>query len=169
MFTYCRMTDLPEFVIKRDMRLGVTPILLEGSRRFDEANNMRKVFPNVGECLRMKPDAMVKLANLSLSPIELKTLTNLNEGVSARELSEAIGVPLFETLTMLVRFARQGVLVPPGGEAVLGEVHFGHENTLQNALQALDANDDKVAVTNALDKAFGLDDDFSFTRGSGKS
>lgn len=156
MFTYCRLSDLPEFALKHDLRLGVTPILLEGSRRFDEENGMRKVFPDPDECVRMQPDALSRLANVSLSPLELKTLANLNAGVSPRVLADAIGLPLFETLSMLVSFARQGIVVPPGGEAALLDVTFGQENTLQTAMQALDANDDKAAVTNALDKAFGI-------------
>ncbi len=169
MFTYVRLTDVPEFVVKYDMRLGVTPILLEGSRRFDESNNMRQVFPDHDEPVRMKPDALVRLANVTLTPLELKTLANLNEGVSPRELSAAIGLPLFETLSMLVRFAQQGVVACPGGEAALRDVVCGIQNTLQSALQALDANEDQVAVTNALDKAFGIGGDFTSPRGPGRS
>ena len=51
----------------------------------------------------------------------------------------------------------KGVLVPPGGLEALADVSFSVEESMERAFEALDANDDKLAVDNALDAVLGLD------------
>ncbi len=159
-FCYRRLLDLPDFVVKHDLRLGVTPFLLDGSRRLDDMAGMRKVFPDADLPVRMQVDAFVRLGELNLSPMEIKMLAQLNEGISPRQLAQRVGLPLFEALATLVRFAREGVVVPPGGVGTLVGIAVSTEENLQSAFEALDANDDEREVSNALDKAFGFDDPF---------
>lgn len=165
-FCYKRVQDLPDFAVKYDMRVGITPFLLEGSKRLDDMFNMRKVFPDHDQAVRMQTDAFVRLGDLNLNPMEIKMLAGLNEGVSPRELSQRVGIPMFETYQALVRFAREGVVVPPGGVSTLLGIAVTAEENLQSAFDALDANDDEREVSNALDKAFGTDDPFTSLRPS---
>ncbi len=160
-FCYRRVLDLPEFVIKHDLRLGITPFLLESSKRLDDMSGMRKVFPDADQPVRMQPDAFVRLGELNLNPMEIKMLAQLNEGISPRQLSQRVGLPLFDTYQTLVRFAREGVVLPPGGVSVLVGLAVSTEENMQTAFEALDANDDAHEVSNALDKAFGNDGPFS--------
>lgn len=160
-FCYRRVLDLPDYAIKYDLRIGITPFLLEGSKRLDDMSNMRRVFPDPEQAVRMQTDAFVRLGDLNLTPMEIKMLAGLNEGVSPRQLAQRVGIPLFETYQALVRFAREGVVVPPGGVSVLVGLAVTAEENLQTAFQALDANDDAHEVSSALDKAFGTDDPFS--------
>ncbi|MEZ5962336.1 MAG: DUF4388 domain-containing protein [Planctomycetota bacterium] len=160
-FCYRRVLDLPDFAIKYDLRVGITPFLLEGSKRLDDMSNMRRVFPDPDQPLRMQTDAFVRLGDLNLTPMEIKMLAGLNEGVSPRQLAQRVGLPMFETYQTLVRFAREGVVVPPGGLGALVGLAVTAEENLQSAFDLLDANDDEREVSNALDKAFGVDDPFN--------
>jgi hypothetical protein len=159
-FCYRRVLDLPDFVSKHDLRLGITPFLLEGSKRLDDMAGMKKVFPDADQPVKMQTDAFVRLGELNLNPMEIKMLAQLNEGISPRQLAQRVGIPLFEVLHALVRFAREGVVVPPGGVGVLVGLAVTAEENLQSAFDALDANDDEREVSNALDKAFGFDEPF---------
>ena len=58
----------------------------------------------------------------------------------------------------LMRFTRDGVLIAPGGLEALKDVSFSVEESMERAFEALDANDDKLALANALDAALGGDD-----------
>lgn len=167
-FCYRRLLEMPDYAVKYDMRIGITPFLLEGSKRLDDMSSMRKVFSDPDQPVRMQTDAFVRLGDLNLNPIEIKMLAGLNEGVSPRQLAQRVGLPMFETYQALVRFAREGVVVPPGGVGVLVGLAVTAEENLQSAFDALDANDDHREVSNALDKAFGSDDPFgNFTRAGG--
>src|SRR5262249_54145286 len=50
-FYYRRMDALPAFALEHDMRLGVTAILLEGSKRVDDWRQLLSVFPNPDEAV----------------------------------------------------------------------------------------------------------------------
>jgi len=168
-FSYRRLVELPEYAIKHELRVGITPFLLEGSKRLDDMSTMRKVFPDPDQTVRMQTDAFVRLGDLNLNPMEIKMLAGLNEGVSPRQLAHRVGIPMFETYQSLVRFAREGIVVPPGGVSMLVGLAVTAEENLQSAFEALEANDDGREVSNALDKAFGTDDPFSsLSRGDGR-
>lgn len=166
-FCYRRVVDLPDFVTKHDLRVGITPFLLESSKRLDDMASMRKVFPDPDQAVRMQADAFVRLGELNLSPMEIKMLAQLNEGTSPRQLAQRVGLPPFDVYQTLVRFAREGVVVPPGGVGVLVGLAVTAEENLESAFAALDANDDQREVSNALDKAFGIDDPFTPPRRPG--
>lgn len=155
-FRYKRVLDMPEYAIKYDLRLGITPILLESSKRHDDLSGLLKVFPDPDEIVRLQPDMFVRLGGLNLTPLELKMLAWLNEGVSPCQLGEKVGLPLFDVLLVLVRLAREGVVDPPGGLESLLETSGTMEESLELAFEALDANDDQQAMASALDKAFGF-------------
>ncbi|HLU40202.1 MAG TPA: DUF4388 domain-containing protein [Planctomycetota bacterium] len=166
-FSYRRMPELPEFAVKHDLRIAITPFLLESSKRIDDMAGLRKVFPDPDQPVRMQADAFVRLGELNLNPMEIKMLAQLNEGISPRQLAARVGIPMFDAYQALVRFAREGVVLPPGGVGVLVGLAVTTEESLQSAFAALDANDDAREVTNALDKAFGVDETFKTPRRAG--
>ena len=67
----------------------------------------------------------------------------------------SIGLPLFDIYQNLVRYARDGILVPIGGTAALKDITFTLEETMEKAFEALDANDDDLSKERALEDALG--------------
>jgi hypothetical protein len=161
MFSYRRLVELPPFAVSLDMRLGVTPILLEGSKRMDDLASMRKVFPDPDEPLRPVPDIYSRIGSLNLGVIEIKLLSLINGSVSPRRLVPVLGLPLFDIYQILVRFAREGIINPPNGYAALLDINMNVEDSMAIAFAALDANDDKAAVGRALDRVLGVEE-FTF-------
>ena len=67
-----------------------------------------------------------------------------------------MGLPIFDVYQTLVRFAAEGVVVPPAqGLAELAELEMSVEDSMEQAFEALDANDDGKTFTLALDKVLG--------------
>ena len=64
---------------------------------------------------------------------------------------------------LLVRFAGEGAIEAPGGSAALLDLDFGEEDSMESAMEALDANDDQNALSSALDRVLGGDDDDGFS------
>lgn len=160
-YSYRQLDQLPVYAVGYDLRLSVTPILLEGNKRLDDWRSMAKVFPDPDEPLQPVPDMIARISSLNLSVVEIKMLAQVHGRMTPRKLAPAMGLPLTEIYQHLIRFAKEGVLVPPGGNQSLEEVAMSIEESVQLAFQALDANDDQMAVSSALDKVLGFDDDSS--------
>jgi hypothetical protein len=155
-FFYKRMDRLPSFATEMDLRMSVTPLLLEGSRRQDDWKKMMKVFPDPDEAVQPGKDMYARISSLNLGVHEIKMLAHINGESSPRNLATLMGMPLIDVYQTLVRFATEGVVVPPPeGIAELPEVNMSVEESMEVAFQALDANDDGRSLTLALDKVLG--------------
>jgi len=156
-FYYRRLDALPEFATEHDMRLGVTSILLEGSKRVDDWKQMLAVFPDPDQALEPRADMYARMGDVALDVLEIKLLGLINGEISPRTLAPALGLPLHDTYQLLVHLAREGIVVPPGGEQVLATVNLGVEESMREAFAALEANDDTQVRRSALDKVLGDD------------
>ena len=161
-FLYRRLGTLPSFVGSHDLRLGVTPVLLELSKRLDEWRSMENAFPDPSAPIEPMPDMLSRISELSLGVLEIKLLSAIDGDTSANALTEITGLPLFEVYQLLVTFAREGAIVPPGGAAALLDVQLSAEESLETAMEVLEANDDQVAVNSVLDRVLGGGDDGGF-------
>lgn len=159
-YTYHRMDELPGFAMQHHLKMPITPILLEGNKRRDEWRSMNKVFPDADEPLKPVDNLIARIASMNLGVLEIKMLAQINGETSPRQLVSSMGLPLQDVYGYLVRFAKEGVLLPPGGMGMLDELAMSIEESVEIAWQALDANDDNIAVSSALDKVLGFDFDF---------
>ena len=62
---------------------------------------------------------------------------------------------MFDIYQLLVAFAQEGAIVAPGGPESLLDANLSAEESMRDAFEALDANDDQTALTSALDKVLG--------------
>ncbi len=154
-FFYRKLDEMPDFVAEYGYAMSVTPILLEGSKRVDEWNVLLEVFPDPDEAIQPMDGMLARLDGLDLGVHEIKLFASLNNGVSPRLLASSIGLPLFDVYQHLVRYARDGVLVPIGGSETLKDITFTLEETMERAFEALDANDDNLEQERALEDALG--------------
>lgn len=154
-FFYRKLEELPKFAADADLRIGVTSVLLEGSKRVDDWRQMLQVFPNPDQPIEPKSDMFARMGQLALGPLEIKLLTQINGDVSPRALVPLLGLPLHDVYQMLMRLAREGVLAAPGGSAALAGCALSVEESMAEAFAALDANDDSAAKLSALDKVLG--------------
>ncbi|MCA8943598.1 MAG: DUF4388 domain-containing protein [Planctomycetes bacterium] len=153
-FSYRRLPELPEFAQEHDLRFGVTGLLLEGNKKLDDWRSMCRIFPDKHEPITPVDDMYAKIGDLNLGVTEIKLLAHINGENDAQQISEAMGLPLFETYQHLVRLARAGAVSAPGNDA-LPEVSMSVEESMKLAFEALDANDDSLAVSSALDRVLG--------------
>ncbi len=156
-FFYRQLAELPEFVIDHDLRLGITPILLEGSKCLDDWLLVAKVFPDQNEAVVAVEDIYAKIGDMNLSVLEIKLLAQINSENSPRDFVEILGLPVLDIYQMLVRFAQVGAVIPSGGMEALNGVVMSVEESMEIAFEALDANDDATAVSTAFDKVFSDD------------
>ncbi len=154
-FLYRRFDRLPDFARDYEQRMGITPILLELSKRLDEWRSMTRAFPDPSAPIEPMPDMLARISELSLGVLEIKTLTMINGENSPHALTEMSGLPLFDIYKLLVTFAQEGAIVVPGGEDSLFEINMSAEESVESALEALDENDDHVAMNSALDRVLG--------------
>jgi hypothetical protein len=154
-FYYRRLDALPEHVDAHDLRIGVTSILLEGSKFVDDWRLLQAVFPDPDQPIQPCEDMFARLGDLTLGVLEIKLIGLLNGATSPRALAPAIGLPLSEVYQVLVRLAREGVIEPPAGSAVLADVTLSLEESMQEAFAALEANDDTSVRKSALDRVLG--------------
>ena len=154
-FFYRQMRELPDFAVEHELRLGVTPILLENTKRLDDWRSMVRVFPDPDACLDPIPNMYARIASLNLGVLEIKMLAQINGENSPRDIARAVGLPLHDIYQYLVRFAREGVLTPPGGLEALADLSMSVEESMQMAFEALDANDDDAQIGSALDRVLG--------------
>lgn len=154
-FSYRRFDTLPAFAVQNDLRLGVTPILLEVTKRLDDWRSLLKVFPDPKQPVKPMPDMLARIAGLSLGVVEIKLLTLIDGDSSPERLASLIGLPIHDVYQLLVTFAREGAIVAQGAlEGVDHAVSSVHAS-LKAAFDALDANDDVLAVESALDRVLG--------------
>lgn len=154
-FFYRRLDQLPEFATAWNFKMGVTPVLLEAHKRIDDWRSMLRLFPDPDAGIQPQPDIFARISSLDLGVLEIKMLSMVNGEQSPRTLAPLMGLPLHDIYHMLARFARDGVLVPPGGLDALKDLSSSIEETMALAFEALDANDDSAQLSNALDSVFG--------------
>ena len=152
------MDDLPDFALEHDLRLGITPILLEGNKRLDEWQTMLSVFPDPKAPVEPTEDMSAHISQMNLGVLEIKLLALIDGENTPLTLSEYMGLPLQDIYHHLVSFAREGAIVPPGGFAALQDVSMSVEESMEIAFEALDANEDELGVSSALDSVFGGED-----------
>ena len=154
-FRFLKHDDLPEWVRKYDLRMGITPVLLEVSKNLDEWRSLSSAFPDATAPIETMPDMHARLGDAQLGVLEIKMLTLLDGEQSARDLSELLGLPLFDVYRSLVNFATEGAIVAPGGLDDLVAFDMSVEESVESAMTALDENDDALAVNSALDRVLG--------------
>ncbi len=152
-FFYRRLDKPPEFVDSCNLRQTVMSLLLEISKQVDDWRQMLAVFPDPAAPLEPRADMFARMADVTLGPMEIKLLSQLNGETSPKSLVPVLGVPLFEVYQLLVRLARDGILSPPGGQQALKSIAASVQESLQMAFAALDANDDEAAPAPAAPAA----------------
>ncbi len=156
-FYYRRHEQLPQFAEENDMRLGVTSILLEGSKRVDDWRSMRRMFPDASAPLQPADDMFARMGDVALDVLELKLVSQVNGSMTPKGLVPMLGLPLFDVYHLLARLAREGILVAEHVEPQQGGQRMSVQESMQEAFAALDANDDTKAVRSALDSVLGED------------
>jgi hypothetical protein len=106
-----------------------------------------------------------KLGQLSLDVIELKALTMVNGSNSFNSISSATGLNDFDLGMMLVGFACDGVIIPPGGADSLFDDGLSLEESMKAAEDALDTAEALEAIPESFDSVFGKDDEGGFGLG----
>lgn len=163
-FYYRQMDELPDYAIEHDQRLGVTSLLLEGSKLIDDWHQMLTVFPNPDAALEPKADMFARMGDVPLGVMEIKLLSQINGDTTPRSLVATLGLPLNEVYHILIRLSKEGILSSPGDADSLQGMDFGCgegsvQESMQEAFAALDANDDEGERQSAIDRVFGGDDD----------
>ncbi len=160
-FRYTAQAELPDFVTKFDAGLPVMPLLLEGHKRIDDWKRIQRVFPDMDQEIVPSPDLFARIAEMCLDAIEIKVLSLLDGKKSFRTIQAAVGLDDFNLGMMLVRFACEGILEPPGGPESLFEDAEGMsaEESLVAAAEALDVNESLEAIPDSLDAVFGNEEE----------
>ncbi|MFN6192575.1 MAG: DUF4388 domain-containing protein [Planctomycetota bacterium] len=159
-FHYKRLDVLPPRIEANDIRLGVTSTLLEGSKLNDDWKQLQKVYPDPDAPIEPRADMYARMANVTLGVLEIKLLTQLQGDTTPRNLVGQLGLPLFDIYLMLARLIKEGILTPGSGARAVEHVPdepapVGVTQSVAQAIQALDANDDKKARTSAIDRVLG--------------
>ncbi|MBL8749576.1 MAG: DUF4388 domain-containing protein [Planctomycetes bacterium] len=155
LFYYRKLQALPAYAEQYDLRLGVTSLLLEGSKLLDDWKQMLQVFPNPDAAIEPKSDMFVRMGDVALSVLEIKLLSQINGDTSPRSLVSVLGLPLYDVYQMLIKLSRDGVLAAAGGEQTLSGLTLSIEESMQEAFAALDANDDAEQRRNAIEAVLG--------------
>ena len=163
-FYYRKLDHLPEFAEGNDLRLGVTSILLEGSKQLDDWKQMLLVFPNPDAPLEPKADMFARMGDVALGVLEIKLLSQINGDTTPRSLVSTLGLPLYDVYQLLIRLSREGILSATGDPSSLQGMGMGGDETsmhdsMQEAFAALDANDDAEQRRSAIDRVFGDEDE----------
>lgn len=154
-FYYRKLDALPAYAEAHDLRLGVTSILLEGSKLLDDWRQMLQVFPNPDAPIEPKADMFARMGDVALGVLEIKLLSAINGDTSPRGLVSVLGLPLHDVYQLLIKLSHEGILAAPGGEAALSGVALSVEESMQEAFAALDANDDAEQRRSAIDRVLG--------------
>jgi hypothetical protein len=163
-FYYRKLDQLPPFAEGNDLRLGVTSILLEGSKQLDDWKQMLLAFPNPDAPLEPRADMFARMGDVALGVLEVKLLAQINGDTTPRSLVSALGLPLYDVYQLLIRLSKEGILSAGGGvDSLLGIGIATDESSVQasmrEAFAALDANDDAEQRKSAIDRVFGGDDE----------
>lgn len=171
-FGYTSIEDLPPFVTEHHCGMPVTPLLLEGHRRIDDWRRILRVFTDLDTPIQPTEDMLMKIGHLQLDVVEIKALTLVDGTNSFRDIAAQTGLNNFDLGMMLCSFARDGVIVPPGGvEALFEEEELSLEESMDAATHALDANEALESIPESLDHVFGSDEDgfgLGFTKAARK-
>ena len=159
-FYYRKLDQLPDFAEQNDLRLGVTSMLLEGSKQLDDWKQMLAAFPDPDVPLEPRSDMFARMGDVALGVLEIKLLSQVNGDTTPRSLVNALGLPLYEVYQMLIRLCREGILSAGGGAAALAALGDISEDSsvqasMREAFAALDANDDAEQRRSAIDRVFG--------------
>ncbi len=154
-FRYKAITEIPDFVQEHHAGLPVMPVLLEGHKRIDDWRRIRRVFPDLHEQIVPAPDLFRKIAELPLAPIELKVLSLLTGKTSFVDVQAGVGLSRFDLGLMLVHFASDGILEPPGGKESLFDDAMSTEESLEAATEALEMIESMDSIPDSLDAVFG--------------
>ncbi|MBL9076513.1 MAG: DUF4388 domain-containing protein [Planctomycetes bacterium] len=154
-FYYRKLTALPPFAETHDLRLGVTSLLLEGSKLVDDWKQMLSAFPDPDAPIEPKADMFVRMGDVALNVMEIKLLSQINGDTSPRALVNGLGLPLYDVYQLLLKLSRDGILAAPGGDRALSGITLSVEESMQEAFAALDANDDAEQRRSAIDRVFG--------------
>ncbi len=154
-FYYRSLEELPEFAIEYDIRVGVTSLLLEGSKQIDDWQQMLAVIPDPDASLEPKSDMFARMSDVALGVLELKLVSQINGDTSPRSLVGSLGLPLFDIYMLLIKLSKDGVIAVPGGDAAVASLTLSVEDSMQEAFAALDANDDESQRQSAIDRVFG--------------
>ena len=162
-FYYKQLDALPAFAVEHDLRIGVTSLLLEGSKLLDDWQQMLQVFPDPDAPLAATADMFARMGDAVLGVLEIKLLSQLNGETTPRSLVASLGLPLPDAYALLIRLAREGILDPPGDlDALRGledaDGDASVDASLQAAFAALDENDDASQRQSAIDRVFGGDE-----------
>jgi len=162
-FYYKKLDALPDFATAHDLRLGVTSLLLEGSKQLDDWQQMLTIFPDPEAPLTAADDMFARMGDLALGVTEIKLLTQLGAETTPRSLVGSLGLPLFEVYQVLIRLSVEGILQTSGDLSALQGLDVDRreesvEETMQEAFAALDENDDESQRQSAIDRVFGGDD-----------
>jgi hypothetical protein len=158
-FYYRRLEKLPAWADAYDLRLGVTSILLEGSKLLDDWKQMLLVFPNPDAPIEPKADMFARMGDVALGVLEIKLLSQINGDTSPRGLVALLGLPLYDVYQLLIKLSREGILAASGGDMALSGLTLSVEESMQEAFAALDANDDAEQRRSAIDRALGGEED----------
>jgi Domain of unknown function (DUF4388) len=161
-FYYRKLDQLPEYAESNDLRLGVTSILLEGSKQLDDWKQMLQVFPDPDAALEPKADMFARMGDVPLGVLEIKLLSQINGDTTPRSLVSTLGLPLYDVYQLLIRLSREGILSASGDPRLLqgmGNDDTSMQDSMQEAFAALDANDDAEQRRSAIDRVFGDEDD----------
>lgn len=157
-FYYRKLEQLPAFAESNDLRLGVTSILLEGSKQLDDWRQMLQVFPDPDASLVPKADMFARMGDVALGVLEIKLLSQINGDTTPRSLVSTLGLPLYDVYQLLIRLSREGILSASGDLGLLqgmDEDDTSMRDSMQEAFAALDANDDAEQRRSAIDRVFG--------------
>lgn len=162
-FYYRRIDRLPPFAETWDLRLGVTSILLEGSKQLDDWRQMLQVFPNPDAPLEPRADMFARMGDVALGVLEIKLLSQINGDTTPRSLVNTLGLPLYDVYQLLIRLSQEGILSPGGGADALANLGVATDESsvqasMREAFAALDANDDAEQRKSAIDRVFGGDE-----------
>jgi hypothetical protein len=162
-FYYRQLDELPGYALEHDQHLGVTALLLEGSKLVDDWHQMLTVFPDPDAALEPKADMFARMGSVPLGVIEVKLLAQINGDTTPRSLVSALGLPLYEIYQILIRLSKAGILSSTGDAEDLQGIDLGcGEGTIQDSIKeafaALDANDDVGERQSVIDRVFGSGD-----------
>ncbi len=158
-FRYKAIKEIPDFVQEHHAGLPVMPVLLEGHKRIDDWRRIRRVFPDLHEQIVPAPDLFRRIAELPLAPIELKVLSLLTGKTSFMDVQAGVGLSRFDLGLMLVHFASDGILEPPGGKDSLFDDAMSAEESLEAATEALEMIESMDSIPDSLDAVFGEEEE----------
>lgn len=161
-FYYRKLDELPAFAVEHDLRLGVTSLLLEGSKLVDDWKQMLTIFPNPDRPIEPKADMFARMGDVALSVLEIKLLSQVDGETTPRALVSSLGLPIYDVYRLMIRLAKEGILSSVGDVDDLQGIEFEEQESsvdqsMQQAFAALDANDDDNQRKSAIDRVFGDD------------